>query len=115
MRLQQYVGVAHARELIFTGRHIDALEAERIGLVARVLPDTGALAEAAHETIRQAARNSPAAVALAKRTIRGAQARPTDQGIEVELDAFASCFDSADMREGTAAFIEKRRPEFPGR
>ncbi len=115
VRLQQYVGVAHARELIFTGRHIDALEAERIGLVARVLPDTGALAEAAHETIRQAARNSPAAVALAKRTIRGAQARPTDQGIEVELDAFASCFDSADMREGTAAFIEKRRPEFPGR
>jgi len=115
VRLQQYVGVARARELIFTGRHIDALEAERIGLVARVLPDTGALAEAARTTLLQSAAQSPVAVSLAKRAIRAAQALPTDQGVEAELEAFVECFASDDMREGTAAFVGKRKPQFPGR
>lgn len=115
VRLQQYVGVALARELIYTGRHIDALEALRIGLVSRVLPDTGALSEAARDMLHTVAQQSPAAVALAKRTIRAAQALPTDQGLAIELDAFASCFGTPDMLEGTTAFLEKRKAQFPGR
>lgn len=115
VRLQQYVGIARARELIFTGHHIDALEALRIGLVARVLPDTGALMEAARATVQLSARQSPTAVATAKRTLRAAQALPTDAGIDIELAAFASRFGTPDMVEGTTAFIEKRPAKFPGR
>ncbi len=114
VRLQQYVGIAAARELIFTGKRIDALEAERIGLIARVLPDTGALGVAARETIQSVAKQSPVAVAAAKRAVRGAQALPTDQGLVIEREAFAGCFGTGDMVEGTTAFVEKRRPVFPG-
>lgn len=115
VRLQQYAGIARARELIFTGHHIDAFEALRIGLVARVLPDTGALMEAARATVQLTARQSPTAVATAKRTLRATQALPTDIGIEIELAAFASRFGTPDMVEGTTAFIEKRPANFPGR
>lgn len=115
MRLQQRVGAALARELIFTGRHVEALEAMRIGLASRVLPDSGALMTAARETLELAARQSPAAVATAKRTIRATQGMTTEQGLAVETDAFVSCIGTPDMLEGTSAFLEKRRPEFPGR
>lgn len=115
VRLQQYVGVGMARELIFTGRHIDALEALRIGLVSRVLPDTGVLMDAAREMLQAAAANSPAAVANAKRTIRATQARPTDEGLAIEIESFAACFGTPDMVEGTTAFLEKRKPQFEGR
>lgn len=115
VRLQQHVGVAMARELIFTGRHIDALEALRIGLVSRVLPDSGALMEAARDMLTASAANSPTAVANAKRTIRATQALPTDAGLAIEIDAFAACFGTPDMIEGTTAFLEKRPAQFPGR
>lgn len=115
VRLQQYVGIAAARELIFTGRRIDAAEAERLGLVLRVLPDAEALLAAAAESLRAVAKQSPAAVAAAKRTVRAAQALPTDDGLRIELAAFAGRFGTADMLEGTAAFVEKRKPEFTGR
>ena len=115
VRLQQVVGIARANELIMTGRRIDALEAERIGLVAHVFPDTGALQEGALASLRLVAQQSPVAVAASKRTVRAVQERPTDEGLALELDAFAARFGTPDMREGTAAFVEKRTPEFPGR
>lgn len=115
VRLTQYVGIAAARELILTGRRIDANEALHLGLISRVLPDVGALHEAARESLLLAAAQSPVAVAAAKRTVRAAQSLPTDQGLEIERDAFAACFGTPDMIEGTTAFIEKRRPQFPGR
>ena len=114
VRLQQYVGIAAARELILTGRRISAEEAARLGLVSRVLDDQESLLAAAREVIALAARQSPTAVAAAKRTVRAAQAHPTDVGLEIERAAFVARFGTADMREGTAAFVEKRRPEFPG-
>lgn len=113
VRLQQYVGIAAARELIFTGRRIDAREAYRLGLVLRVLPDTGALMAAARESLLLAARQSPGAVAAAKQAIRSAQSLPTDEGLALEREAFAGRFGTPDMVEGTTAFLEKRRPEFP--
>ena len=115
VRLQQHVGVAAARELILTGRRIDAREAEHLGLVLRVLSDTDALLAAAHESLRLAAAQSPTAVEAAKRTVNAVQSRPTDEGLAIELDAFAARFGTADMVEGTTAFLEKRTPEFPGR
>lgn len=114
VRLQQAVGISAARELIFTGRRIDAGEAQRLGLVLRVLPDTDALLAAAHESVQLVARQSPAAVASAKRAVRAAQNLPTEQGLELERAAFAACFGTPDMLEGTAAFVEKRRPAFTG-
>ncbi|MGD9606960.1 MAG: enoyl-CoA hydratase/isomerase family protein, partial [Leucobacter sp.] len=115
VRLQQYVGIAAARELILTGRRIDAREAERLGLVLRVLPDTEALLEAAVESLRLASQQAPTAVAAAKSTVRAAQALPTDEGLAVERDAFVARFGTPDMVEGTTAFVEKRRPAFEGR
>lgn len=114
VRLQQYVGIAAARELIFTGRRIDAHEAHRLGLVLRVLPDSGALIAAAKESLSLAARQSPVAVASAKRTVRAAQSLPTDDGLTIEREAFAARFGTDDMLEGTAAFVEKRKPSFRG-
>ncbi len=114
VRLTQYVGVAAARELILTGRRIDAAEALRLGLAARVLPDAVALLAAARESLLLSAVQSPVAVASAKRTIRTARPLPTDEGLTVELDAFVARFGTPDMLEGTSAFLEKRKPEFPG-
>lgn len=114
VRLQQYVGIAAARELILTGRRISAAEAERLGLVSRLLEDQDALLAAAREIIALAARQSPTAVAAAKRTVRAAQAHPTDAGLAIEREAFVARFGTPDMLEGTAAFVEKRRPEFTG-
>lgn len=115
VRLQQHVGIAAARELIFTGRRIAADEALRLGLVQRVLPDTEALLAAAHESLALSSKQSPAAVAAAKRTIRATQSQPTDAGLDVEREVFVARFGTADMVEGTTAFVEKRRAQFVGR
>lgn len=114
VRLQQYVGISRAREMILTGRKVSAEEALSIGLILRVLPDGYALLEAAHETALQAAEQSPAAVAAAKRTIQAVRSLSNEEGLALEQDAFADCFDTADGAEGMAAFVEKRRPNFLG-
>lgn len=114
VRLTQYVGAAAARELILTGRRIDTTEALHLGLISRVLPDTGALHEAAVDSVKLAAKQSPTAVASSKQTLRKVLNLPTDEGLEVELSAFANRFGTPDMLEGTSAFVEKRRPDFPG-
>ncbi len=115
VRLAHSVGVAAAREMILTGRRIDSTEALHLGLVLRVLPDVGALHEAVHESLRLAAAQSPVAVAAAKATIRDARHLSTDEGLALELDAFAGRFGTPDMLEGTSAFLEKRRASFTGR
>jgi enoyl-CoA hydratase len=115
VRLQQRMGLGMARELIYTGRRIDAHEALRLGLVNRVLPTREELLAAAAETIGEIATKSPTAVALAKRAINDAAGRPTAEGLDVEARAFRLAFGTEDMREGTDAFISKRQPVFPGR
>ena len=114
VRLPQFVGVAAASELILTGRRIDAEEALRIGLIARVLPDADSLLEAARSSLMLAVAQSPAAVASAKRTMREARHLSTDAGLEVERKAFGERFGSPDKVEGVGAFLEKRKPVFPG-
>lgn len=110
-RLPRLVGVGRAFDLILTGRHVPAEEALALGLVSRVADDAVA---AARELAGQIMKNSPVALALAKEAVaRGADV-PLPEALEIEADLFGMTVTTHDMREGTAAFLEKRAPEFKG-
>lgn len=113
VRLQQWVGAARARDLILTGRHIQSGDAASWGLVAEVVRDRAELVQRAEDFLSLTQKQSPVAVAAAKRTIRAVSTLTTVEGLKTEQSAFAACFETDDMREGTAAFVEKRRPAFP--
>ena len=113
-RLPRVVGAARARELILTGRVIDAAEAERIGLVTEVVPSGEAVARATAVAEDIAARG-PLAVREAKRLIQLATDVDLDTGLAAELDASDRVFASEDMLEGARSFFEKRDPDYRGR
>jgi enoyl-CoA hydratase len=115
VRLQQYVGVAHARELIFTGKRIGAERAERIGLVAHVSESVAELREEALKFLTLTSQQSPSAVAWAKSVMRQSRSLSTRAGLELEREAFGQRFGTRDMVEGTSAFLEKRQPQFPAK
>ncbi len=110
-RLTRAVGAYKAAELVLTGRRMDAAEAERAGLVSRVVPAADLLdrAQATAETI--AGKSLPVLYA-AKEALRVAQETPLAEGLRFERQAFAGLFDLDDQKEGMAAFREKRAPEF---
>ncbi len=113
-RLPGLVGPAIAKELMFTGRIIDAQEALRIGLVNRVVPkDT--LKEAVWELARNIARKSPIAIKLIKRSVNRSVQVPSDVGLAYEALAECLCFTTEDHEEGLSAFLEKRKPRFRGK
>src|SRR5215467_527063 len=113
-RLTRAVGKAKAMDLCLTGRMMDATEAERAGLVARVVPAASLMEEAmkAAETI---ASMSLPSVMLAKESINRAFELPLAEGIRFERRVFHSLFATADQKEGMAAFIAKRPPRFANR
>lgn len=113
-RLIGLVGHAHARMLLLTGDRIGAAEAERIGLVNRVVPDAelDATVDRLAETI---AGNAPLSVKGMKFTLAQALRDPADRDMDGVLAAIGACFDSADYTEGRTAFMEKRKPRFVGR
>ena len=113
-RLARIVGKARATELILTGRTIDAAEAERIGLVARVVPAEETLS-AALDLAAAIAAMPPLAVRAAKEAIRAVDELPLSEGLAFERRTFYLLFGSADQREGMAAFLEKRAPAWKGR
>jgi enoyl-CoA hydratase/carnithine racemase len=113
-RLPRIVGPAWAKELILTGRIIDADEAARIGLVNQVVP-AGEARAAADALAEEIAARGPLAVREAKRLIDAALDLDLDAGLAAELDASERVFDSDDMREGASAFFAKRDPEYHGR
>jgi enoyl-CoA hydratase len=110
-RLARRVGVAKARELVFTGQIIDAAEALRIGLVDAVHPPDDLLARAG-AVAKTIAEMSPAAVERAKRVIREGEGLPLAAANQLEIEAFADCFTQPDQKEGMSAFLEKRPPKF---
>ncbi len=113
-RLTHAVGKARAMELILTGRSFDAREAERLGLVTRVVPTETTL-ESALALAAQIARMPPLAVTAAKRAINEAYDATLTDGLATERQAFYDLFATADQKEGMAAFVEKRSPRWTGR
>jgi enoyl-CoA hydratase/carnithine racemase len=113
-RLPRAIGKAKAMEMILTGRLIDAAEAERSGLVSRVVP-ADKLLEEARAVAAKIAGLSPVAVQLAKELVDAAYETPLSQGIREERRLFHAAFATEDQKEGMAAFIEKRKPVFRGR
>jgi len=112
VRLARAVGPGRARELIYTGRRIDAREAEAMGLINAMHADRRAMLAAARETAALIASRSRGAVAICKRVIDGALDQPTATGLGLERAGFREAVASADGREGMAAFVEKRAPAF---
>jgi enoyl-CoA hydratase len=113
-RLTRAVGKAKAMEMCLTGRRIDAAEAERIGLVARIVA-TESLLEEALATARTIAAMPRAAAMLIKESVNRAQETTLSEGVRFERRVFHSLFATADQKEGMAAFAEKRKPKFTGR
>lgn len=113
-RLVRAVGAYKAADLILTGRMMDAAEAERSGLVSRVVPAAELLDEAQKLAAGIAAKSLPSLFA-AKAVLDAALESSLSEGLRLERHIFASLFDTADQKEGMAAFREKRPPEFQGR
>jgi enoyl-CoA hydratase len=111
-RLARVCGIGVAKELILTGRTVDAEEALRIGLVNAVHDP---VLDKALETAQLVASKSPIALAAAKATINRALAGDAVGNLAAEADDFGELFSSADAKEGLAAFAEKREPNFVGR
>ena len=112
-RLPRLVGRSRAKDLILTGRKLDAAEAERIGLVNRVVP-AGQLADAARQLALQIAGNGPVAVRAAKAAIDQGCEAPLPQGLEIEARCYERVLPTQDRLEALAAFAEKRKPNYKG-
>lgn len=110
-RLPRRIGIAMAKELIFSGRMIKADEAKEIGLANAVYPPE-TLMDAAMEMARSFAKNAPIAVKYAKACIDRGMQMDIDGGIACENELFAMCFATADQKEGMGAFLEKRPATF---
>ncbi|MFT4232424.1 MAG: enoyl-CoA hydratase [Leucobacter sp.] len=110
-RLPRAIGKYKAAEMVLTGRMMGAEEAERSGLVSRVVPAAELLAEAA-KTAETIASKSLPAVYAAKEALQAAQETPLAEGLRFERQAFVASFATDDQKEGMRAFAEKRAPEF---
>jgi enoyl-CoA hydratase len=103
-RLARVCGIGVAKDLILTGRTIDAAEALRVGLVNEIADP---VLERALEIARELATKSPAALAVAKRLVNA-----SPSSLELEVEGFGALFEGAEAKEGLAAFVEKRSPRF---
>jgi len=112
--LPRLVGPAKALELLIGAEMIGATEAERLGIVNRVVP-AAQLAEATRAWARQMAQAPPLAVRRLKQAVYRSDRASLDEMLDYELDAQLECFRSADGKEGIAALFEKRPPHFTGR
>ncbi|MBK1659984.1 enoyl-CoA hydratase [Paracraurococcus ruber] len=112
--LVDLVGPAHAHMILMTGERFDAREAERMGLVNRVVP-AGDLDATVAKLTATLAGNAPLSLRTNKQTVKAVCADRADRDMEKIRIAMAACFDSEDYKEGRRAFMEKRKPAFAGR
>jgi len=113
-RLPRFAGKSKAMDMVLTARMMDAAEAERCGLVSRVVP-AAELVATALEAGKNIAALSPLAVMMAKELVNAAFETPLSQGVKTERRLFHSLFAFEDQKEGMAAFAEKRKPAFKAR
>jgi enoyl-CoA hydratase len=113
-RLTRAIGKAKAMDLVLTGRMMDAAEAERSGLVARVVAADKLMEEALAAAEKIAAMSLPIAM-LAKESVNRAFESSLAEGIRFERRLFHACFATEDQKEGMTAFVEKRKPDFKNR
>ena len=113
-RLPRLVGKGRAIELILTGNMIDAQEAYRIGLVNQVCAPEELIAKA-EGILNTIYTKGPVAVKLCLEAIQHGMEMTLEEGVQLESNLFGLCFSTEDMKEGTQAFIEKRKPDFKGK
>ena len=111
-RLPMLIGKGRAMELIMTAGMINAAEAREYGLVNHVVPQEELL-EFCEELAGRISNNSPVAISYAIKAVN-AGFKNNARGFEAEIKAFGECFGTADFKEGTTAFLEKRKAKFPG-
>jgi enoyl-CoA hydratase/carnithine racemase len=112
-RMPREVGMSRALEIMLGGREISSADAERLGLINRVVEATSLLQEA-QSLAQDIAGLAPLAIRACLKSVRVGLELPLDEGLAVEARLFAALFETADMREGTGAFLEKRKPVFKG-
>ncbi|MFW6080585.1 MAG: enoyl-CoA hydratase/isomerase family protein [Desulfosalsimonas sp.] len=112
-RLARLVGKNLAKEMVMTGMMLSADEAEKKGIVNRVVP-AAELMETAEKTARTISQKGRLSVYAAKQAVNNGLDADLKTGCEIEINAFSLCMASPDAKEGTAAFLEKRKPEFKG-
>jgi len=114
VRLPRQIPYTVAAEILLTGRHLSAAEAQQVGLIGHVVPDGQAL-ETALGIAEKIAANGPLAVQAILRTMRETEGMPENEAFKIEAQLGMAVFASADAKEGPRAFVEKRRPVFEGR
>ncbi len=110
-RLSRLVGNAKAKEIIFTGDPLGAIEAEKIGLVNKVVEQGCGLSEAKILASRMT-RHSLQALSRIKKAINEGSEATLEQGLEIETNLFEEIFQTEDVKEGVSAFLDKRKPAF---
>jgi len=113
-RLPRLIGKGRAAELLLTGDIIEAQDAYNMGLVNRVAPDSKVL-EAAEELARKIMANAPIAVEMAKDALEIGKDLPLEHAVQYSQKNCVTCFSTEDMKEGMAAFLEKREANFKGK
>jgi len=113
-RLPRLIGWGRAKELIYTGRIIEATEAEKLGVVDKVVPPER-LGEEVEQLAETIASKSPLIIKLVKKAINKGMYTDLAAGLAYEKANFALCFATEDRIEGVTAFLEKRKPQFKGK
>ncbi len=112
-RLPRIVGHQAAKEIVFSGRHVAAEEAEALGLADRVVA-AGELLDVALDDAAQWAEGPTKALAAAKKAMNDGWGQPMTRALEIEATEFAAAFSTEDAKEGVGAFLGKRKPHFSG-
>ena len=112
--LMNLVGPSYAKEIFFTGQRFSAVEAEKMGLVNRVVP-VDELEPTVTKYARTIADNAPLTVKAAKAAVNEGTKNPEERDLDRVAEMVEACFKSEDYKEGRRAFMEKRKPRFQGR